>query len=109
MSLSNFNLFLDGLFFLLRSLAVIVTEEVPGRSSVEVPGLAANEQGNPADGTEDNLTRVPSSLTRCPVAKSWDMTSGGKLLPPVEIEVEVLLEEEVFEEEASDDLPKKRQ
>jgi hypothetical protein len=41
------------------------------------------------------------------VAKSWDMTSGGKLLPPVEIEVEVLLEEEVFEEEASDDLPKK--
>ena len=35
------------------------------------------------------------------------MTSGGKLLPPVEIEVEVLLEEEVFEEEASDDLPKK--
>ena len=50
---------------------------------------------------------LPSSLTRCPVAKSWDMTSGGKLLPPVEIEVEVLLEEEVFEEEASDDLPKK--
>ena len=41
------------------------------------------------------------------MAKSWDMTSGGKLLPPVEIEVEVLLEEEVFEEEASDDLPKK--
>ena len=50
---------------------------------------------------------LPSSLTRCPVAKSWDMTSGGKLLPPVEIEVEVLLDEEVFEEEASDDLPKK--
>ena len=50
---------------------------------------------------------LPSSLTRCPVAKSWDMTSGGKLLPPVEIEVEVLLEEEVFEEEASGDLPKK--
>jgi hypothetical protein len=97
---------LDGLLFLLRSLAVIVTEEVPGRSSVEVLGLAANEYGNPADdGTEDNLTRVPPSLTRCPVAKSWDMTSGGKLLPPVEIEVEVLLEEEVFEEEASDDLP----
>ena len=41
------------------------------------------------------------------MAKSWDMTSGGKLLPPVEIEVEVLLEEEVFEEEASGDLPKK--
>ena len=41
------------------------------------------------------------------MAKSWDMTSGGKLLPPVEIEAEVLLEEEVFEEEASDDLPKK--
>jgi hypothetical protein len=37
-----------------------VTEEVPGRSSVEVRGLAANEYGNPADdGTEDNLTRVP--------------------------------------------------
>ena len=45
---------------MLRSLAVIVTEEVPGRSSVEVRGLAANEYGNPADdGTEDNLTRVP--------------------------------------------------
>ena len=100
----KFQSFLDGLFFLLRSLAVIVTEEVPGRSSVEVPGLAANEQGNPADGTEDNLIRVPSSFTRCPVAKSWDMTSGGKLLPLVEIEVEVLLEEEVFEEEASNDL-----
>ena len=41
------------------------------------------------------------------MAKSWDMTSGGKLLPPVEIEVEVLLDEEVFDEEASDDLPKK--
>ena len=37
-----------------------MTEEVPGRSSVEVRGLAANEYGNPADdGTEDNLTRVP--------------------------------------------------
>ena len=55
-----FQSFLDGLLFLLRSLAVIVTEEVPGRSSVEVRGLAANEYGNPADdGTEDNLTRVP--------------------------------------------------
>ena len=48
---------------------------------------------------------LPSSLTRCPVAKSWDMTSGGKLLPPVEIEVEVLLEVFVFF--SSDDLPKK--
>ena len=37
-----------------------MTEEVPGRSSDEVRGLAANEYGNPADdGTEDNLTRVP--------------------------------------------------
>ena len=39
----KFQSFLDGLFFLLRSLAVIVTEEVPGRSSVEVPDLAGNE------------------------------------------------------------------
>ena len=39
----KFQSFLDGSFFLLRSLAVIVTEEVPGRSSVEVPGLAVNE------------------------------------------------------------------
>ena len=33
---------------------------------------------------------LPSSLTRCPVAKSWDITSGGKLWPLDEIDVEVL-------------------
>ena len=86
----------------------------------KIPAVSAHESKSSAAGPNfgrgfiiTHLTIVyikfilPSSLTRCPVAKSWDMTSGGKLLPPVEIEVEVLLEEEVFEEEASDDLPKK--
>ena len=38
-----------------------------------------------------NWINLPSSLTRCPVAKSWEMTSGGKVLPQDEIDVAVVV------------------
>ena len=40
---------------------------------------------------ELHYLNLPSSLTRCPVANNWEMTSGGKLLPHDEIDVAVVV------------------